>query len=132
MTRYYAVEARPESIEHTDSLMFQRVAGQSVEAMLENQGSPLVRLVARARADFLDAVHALLGADLSNEAGVTQARSLQAEARRYLDLVRYITAEQEDDTVYETSDLSEEEIEEADQFEDLIHGKRRAKPADTQ
>lgn len=131
MTKYWAVEARPANLEHSDSLLFQREAGEHIEAMLRDAGSPLVRMMAKARAAFLDATHSLLHADLNTTEGITQARSLQAEARRYLDLAIFIADEIDDAEVQASSpDEVEEEETAVEELKDIINGYGRAKPAD--
>lgn len=127
--KYWAVEAREANLEHSDSLLFQRVAGENIEVMLADAGSPLVRMMAKAREAFLASMHSLLHVDLNTTDGISQARSLQNEARRYLDLTTFIADEIGQAEVNATSPDAVEEEDAVEELKDLINGPGRAKPA---
>lgn len=129
--KYWAVEAREANLEHSDSLLFQHAAGERIEAMLRDTGSPLVRMMAKAREGFLAGTHSLLHADLHTTEGIQQAIRQQAEARRYLELAIFIADEIGDAEVQESSpDEVEEEEAAVEELKDTIYGPGRAKPAD--
>lgn len=109
------------------------VLGEKIERALTDITSPFSMMIAKARAEFIEATLSLIDADkvdLSTANGVAQARSLQAKAHRYLTMCRWISEANAD------ADEAETQIEEADaegepaieELKEQFHGKR-AKPA---
>lgn len=121
-----------EEAAHTESDLGPLIAaaelGDQIERYLLDPKSPFSMMLDRARDDFIAATQALLDADLQTSSGVDQARSLQAEARRYRDMCVWITqalearADAVDDLNGEEEDAAVEEL------KDILDASR-AKPA---
>lgn len=102
--------------------------GMRIEKHLLDPADPFSMMLDRARESFIRAAHLLLEADLHTSDGIEQARSLQAEARRYRDMCSWITdALEEREAAVQALD-GEQEEEAVEQLKDMIHG-NRAKPA---
>lgn len=61
------------------------------DALVRGEG-PLGPVLGRARKEALEAAAALLNADLFSEQGLALARGHQNAARRYLDMIQWLTA----------------------------------------
>jgi len=121
-----------EEAAHTEGdlgpLIAQAELGDRIERYLLDAKSPFSMMLERARDEFIAATQALLDVDLQTSSGVDQARSLQAEARRYRDMCIWITQalEARADAV---DDLNGEEEEAAvEELKDILDASR-AKPA---
>lgn len=121
-----------EEAAHTESDLGPLIAaaelGDHIERYLLDAKSPFSMMLERARDEYIAATQALLDADLQTSSGVDQARSLQAEARRYRDMCIWITQalEARSDAV---DDLNGEEEEAAvEELKDILDASR-AKPA---
>lgn len=102
--------------------------GMRIEGYLLDPKSPFTMMLDRAREEFIDATLSLLETDLHTGSGIEQAMSLQAKARRYSDMCRYITdALEERESAVEALDGEEEEAA-VEQLKDMIYGPR-SKPA---
>lgn len=120
-----------EAIPHEDDIsdLIATVAlGDAMERAVQEPTSPFGAMIIKARESFVDAQKALLETDLNTTAGIEQARSLQAEARRYMDLCRWITDAWDDrDQASEALDSGEEEAAVLELME--AQNGQRAKPA---
>lgn len=102
--------------------------GDRIEKYLLDPKNPFAMMLDRARDDFIAATQALLDVDLATRDGIEQARSLQAQAKRYRDMCRYITdALEEREDAAETLE-GEEEDAAVEELKDLLNASR-AKPA---
>lgn len=70
-------------------LQNERVA-DSIRRELQNPTSPFAEMIGRARVEFIDALDRLIGADLYQDTGITAARKAQNDAKRFLDIQRWI------------------------------------------
>ncbi len=119
-------------VDHRDDeeagLIAAAVLGDKIERAILNPTNPFGAMMIRARDEFIAAQQALLLADLHTTDGMEQARSLQAQARRYHDMCRWIT------DAWDDRDEAEELIEGAqeepavEELKDIQNG-NRAKPA---
>lgn len=121
-----------EEAAHIDSDLGPLIAaaelGDRIERHLLDPKDPFSMMLERARADFIAATQALLDVDLATRDGVDQARSLQAEARRYRDMCSYITdALESREAAVEALDDEEEEAA-VEELKDMLNA-ARAKPA---
>ena len=121
-----------EEAAHTESDLGPLIAaaelGDRIEKYLLDRKSPFSMMLDRARDEFIAATQALLDVDLQTSSGIEQARSLQADARRYRDMCIWITQalEARADAV---DDLNGEEEEAAvEELKDMFNASR-AKPA---
>lgn len=121
-----------EEAAHTESDLGPLIAaaelGDRIERYLLDPKHPVSMMLDRARDEFIAASLALLEADLQTSSGIEQARSLQAQARRYSDMCRWITdaLEERADAV---DDLNGEEEDAAvEELKDILDASR-AKPA---
>lgn len=117
---------------HTESDLGPLIAaaelGDRIERYLLDPKSPVSMMLERARDEFIAASLALLEADLQTSSGIEQARSLQAEARRYRDMCRWITdaLEERADAVDDLNGAEEDAA--VEELKDIIDASR-AKPA---
>lgn len=123
--------AEVEAVHHEDdlrSLITMATLGDAIERAIAQPTSPFSAMLIKAREEFLAAHQSLLDCDLNTTAGIEQARSLQADARRYQDLCRWITDAWDDrEQADETLNGGEEEAA-VEELKDLADG-NRAKPA---
>jgi hypothetical protein len=120
-----------ESVHHEDEigpLIVAATIGDNIERALRDQTSPFAAMMFKARKEFLAAQLSLLEADLHTTAGIEQARSLQAQAKRYADLCRWIT-DAWDDRERALDDIDGAEEEPAVEELKDMHDASRAKPA---
>lgn len=123
---------RTDEAAHTDSDLGPLIAaaelGDNIERHLLDARSPFSMMLDRARDEFMAATQALLDVDLQTSSGIEQARSLQAQARRYSDMCVWITQalEEREDAV---DSLNGEEEEAAVEELKDIQNASRAKPA---
>ena len=110
------------------------VLGENIDRALLDSASPFSMLLDKAREEFLVATQSLIDpkkVDLFSPEGIKQARSLQAEAARYIDLCRWVMktiAEGEEATEQsKSSGLLGEGEDAIDQLMDELNG--RATPA---
>ena len=98
--------------------------GDNIERLLRDRASPLSMMMARASAEYTDALLAFVEVPLHTAAGLEQAKLLQAQARRYRDMCSWLRDGLTDaEEVNER--LSEEEEEGAvEELKELLHGKR--------
>ena len=121
-----------EEAAHIDSDLGPLIAaaelGDRIERHLLDPKSPFSMMLDRARDDFIAATLALLDADFATRDGIEQARSLQAEARRYRVMCAYITDALENREAAVEALEGEEEDAAVEELKDLLNASR-AKPA---
>lgn len=121
-----------EEAAHIDSDLGPLIAaaelGDRIERHLLDPKSPFSMMLDRARNDFIAATQALLDVDLATRDGIEQARSLQAEARRYREMCAYITDALENREAAVEALEGEEEDAAVEELKDLLNASR-AKPA---
>lgn len=121
-----------EEAAHTESDLGPLIAaaelGDKIERYLLDPKHPVSMMLDRARDEFIAASLALLEADLQTSSGIEQARSLQAQARRYCDMCRWITdaLEERADAVDDLNGAEEDAA--VEELKDIIDASR-AKPA---
>lgn len=121
-----------EEAAHTESDLGPLIAaaelGDKIERYLLDPKHPVSMMLDRARDEFIAASLALLEADLQTSSGIEQARSLQAEARRYRDMCRWITdaLEERADAVDDLNGAEEDAA--VEELKDILDASR-AKPA---
>lgn len=128
MKIYMQVEA-----DHRDDMIpaitAMAVLGDNIERALTTPTSPFSAMMERARAEFIAAQTALLHVDLHTKEGMEQARSLQADARRYRDLCAWIVDAFDNREAAEEALVSEEDEDAVEELKDTLYGTARAKPA---
>ena len=104
--------------------------GDNIERALRARVSPFSKMMAKARDNAVDGIHALIDADLNTRVGIEEAKRFQAQAVRYRDLVIWIHNALEEAGVADEN-LDQEETEEPaiEQLKEQLHGKSSVKPA---
>jgi hypothetical protein len=85
----YEFWLKPEKLELRENIAISR--GDGLRTDLDDPMGGATTLMRRAWEEYISAMRALVHDDLTTEDGLAFARRHQAEAQRYLDLVRWIT-----------------------------------------
>lgn len=128
MPKIYHAEEAAHLESDLGALIAAAEIGDRIEKYLTDAKSPFSMMLDRARDEFIAASLALLDADLQTSSGIEQARSLQATAKRYSDMCRWITQalEAREDAVIDLE--GEEEDAAVEELKDMYDASR-AKPA---
>lgn len=104
------------------------VLGDRIERSLTTPNDPFKAMMLQAREAFIANQLVLLDADLTSAAGIERARCAQAEAKRYVDMVHWISEALEASGAAEEQMIAEEEDPGVEELKDQLYGSR-AKPA---
>lgn len=107
------------------ALLIASSLGDRIERALRDKTSPFANMLEQARAAYVQSVISIVEVDLNTPRGVDEAKSLQAEARRYRDLTTWVN------NALEAAEQADEDINEEDgdgeaaaTLKEMINGKR--------
>lgn len=110
-------------------LMIALTLGDNIERACRNKTSPLSRLIAKSREEYVLAIGALLGEDLTSEKGITKARGWQAQAQRYRDMCFWLNEALEEAGIAEAAAEQDVEEDAVEELKEQLYGKPQDRPA---